>query len=194
MFIVAATGLLVGALLMRPLAEGIEPGLWWTSAHVAWLIGYLAFVPVLLELRALARPSLLGNIVGLVGVLGALAISVQMVADLVAGLQAATRDELRAGTGAFRALPGVDLAVYGVGPQLLYVGVLGLVLLLALRRTIPLLPAVGVGVGTVLYAAGMIAGRNPVLQVTGLVVLCVGLVGIAYAGRRQTGKVIASAP
>ncbi|MEJ3656390.1 hypothetical protein WEH80_25810 [Actinomycetes bacterium KLBMP 9759] len=186
-FLVAPAGFLGGWLLMRPISRGIEPGFWWTSAHVVWLVGFVAFIPVGSALRSLARPSVIADLAGVAVVLSAVANIVQMGADLVVGFQAGSRDALRAGLAAFRSLPAVEPLVYTVGAQLIFVALLVLAVLLAWRRTgadvtVPMPPPVAVAAGVVLLGVAMIAGRNTGLMPAAMSLMGLGLAGIAFGG------------
>ncbi|WP_232665374.1 hypothetical protein [Pseudonocardia sp. TRM90224] len=187
-FLVAPAGFLGGWLLMRPIGGGLEPGFWWTSAHVVWLVGFVAFIPVGLALRTLARPSVIADLAGVAVVLSAVANIVQMGVDLVVGFQAGSRDELRAGLAGFRSLPAVEPLVYSVGAQLIFVALLVLAVLLAWRRTVPMPPPVALAAGIVLLGVAMIAGRNTGVMPAAMTVMGLGLAGIAFGGPGEHPK------
>lgn len=181
-FVVAPIGLLGGWLMMRPINGGLEPGFWWTAAHTVWLLGFLAFVPVGLELRRATRErGWVAEVAAWVVVLSALANVAQMAIDLVAGARSASRAELRAALTAVRELPGAEIVIYTVGPQLIFIG---LVVLVALLRPVPV-PALGaVVLGVALLAATMALGRNHWIAPVGMALLVLGLGTVSSARPR----------
>ncbi|MEJ3744436.1 hypothetical protein WEI85_14210 [Actinomycetes bacterium KLBMP 9797] len=113
------------------------PGLDWQAAHLAGLAGMVLFVPVTLLLgRLLPRTPWRAVAVGLT-LVGLVCTMVQFGADIVEGLMAADRAEMSDLSQQFRDVPGVDLAFYAVGPQLFFVGLLVLAVLLAVARRLP---------------------------------------------------------
>lgn len=124
------------------------PGLDWQAAHLAGLAGIVLFVPLTLMLgRLLPRtPWRAGTVV--VTLVGLACTMVQFGADIVEGLMAADRAEMSDLSRQFRDIPGVDLAFYAAGPQLFFVGLLVLAVLLAVARRLPwwspVLMAVGI--------------------------------------------------
>ncbi|MEU7895820.1 hypothetical protein AB0B45_23560 [Nonomuraea sp. NPDC049152] len=113
------------------------PGLDWQAAHLANLAGLVLFVFLVLGIRRLLPRSVGRETVVAVTLVGAGASIVQFVVDIAWGLLAADKAGMRELSRQFRALPGVDLAFYQVGPQLLYVGVVVLTGMLAYRRLLP---------------------------------------------------------
>ncbi|GIH26738.1 hypothetical protein Aph01nite_50480 [Acrocarpospora phusangensis] len=113
------------------------PGLDWQASHVANLIGLLLLVFVILSMRRLLSPGWGREAAVAVTLVGLVAAVVQFTADIVQGLLAADRPEMREMSREFRAIPGADLAFYQVGPQLLYVGLLVLFAMLAYAREVP---------------------------------------------------------
>ncbi|MFC4530956.1 hypothetical protein [Sphaerisporangium dianthi] len=113
------------------------PGLDWQAAHLANLAGLVLFVFLVPALRRLLSPGWVRDAVVAVTLIGAATSIVQFVADIVQGLLAADKAEMRALGREFHSLPGVDLAFYLVGPQLLYVGMIALTALLARARVLP---------------------------------------------------------
>ncbi|MCP2169739.1 hypothetical protein [Goodfellowiella coeruleoviolacea] len=113
------------------------PGLDWQAAHVSNLIGLLLCVPLALGLgRLLAGTRGRGLAVGLT-LVGVATSVVQFVVDIVAGLLAADRAEMSAISRGFTSLPGVQPVFYQVGPQLMFVGLLVLAVLLARAKALP---------------------------------------------------------
>jgi hypothetical protein len=113
------------------------PGVDWQAAHLANLAGLILFVPLVFGIRRLLTPGRGRDAVVIATLVGAAASIVQFVADIVEGLLAADKAEMRELSGWFHALPGVDLAFYQVGPQLLYVGIIVLTAMLAREGTLP---------------------------------------------------------
>ncbi|WP_433367863.1 hypothetical protein [Streptosporangium sp. CA-115845] len=113
------------------------PGLDWQAAHVVNLAALVLFVFLVLGIRRLLAPGLHREAVVVFTLVGAGASIVQFVADIVEGLLAADKAGMRELSRQFRALPGVDLAFYQVGPQFLYVGMVVLTGMLAYRRLLP---------------------------------------------------------
>jgi hypothetical protein len=110
------------------------PGADWQAAHLANLAGLILFVFMVFGIRRLLRAGPGRGAVTIVALVGAAASIVQFVADIVEGLLAADKAEMRE---LIHALPGVDLAFYQVGPQLLYVGMIALTAMLAHERKLP---------------------------------------------------------
>ncbi|MYY04102.1 MULTISPECIES: hypothetical protein [unclassified Streptomyces] len=143
------------------------PGVWWSVAHVLFLAGVLAFVPVFLGLRRPAGVRGGGRtgirVAAAAGLLGAAAVAVQASIDLVVGFLAADKRAMSDMFEKIQDVPGVMPVVYSVVPMLFWLGLLALVTLLAfLRRDVvpapsPLLVlagAVTMAVSLDLLAAG----------------------------------------
>jgi hypothetical protein len=113
------------------------PGVDWQAAHLANLAGLVLFAFVVFGIRRLLTPGWGRDAVVIATLVGAAASIVQFVADIVEGLLAADKAEMRELSREFHALPGVDLAFYQVGPQLLYVGMIVLTAMLARERKLP---------------------------------------------------------
>jgi hypothetical protein len=143
----AATALLVGPALMagygavRLVGRAVSdygPGVWWSLAHLLFLAGVLAFVPVFLGLRGLAGERGGGRVAATVaagvGLLGAAAVVVQAVIDLAAGFVAADKQAMSELFDRVQGVPGVMPLVYTVVPVFFWLGLLALVALLAFLR------------------------------------------------------------
>jgi hypothetical protein len=113
------------------------PGVDWQIAHLANLAGLVLLVFLVFGIRRLLAPGAGRAVLTIVTLVGAATSIVQFVADIVEGLLAADKAGMRELNRQFHALPGVDLAFYQVGPQLLYVGMIALTALLARERTLP---------------------------------------------------------
>ncbi|MFD5191390.1 hypothetical protein ACFWMU_25160 [Streptomyces sp. NPDC058357] len=114
------------------------PGVWWSVAHLLFLAGVLAFVPVFLGLRRLAGERGGGRVAGeaaaWTGLLGAAAVVVQAVIDLAAGFVSADKEAMSEMFDRVQGVPGVMPLVYTVVPMLFWLGLLALVTLLAFLR------------------------------------------------------------
>jgi len=73
---------------------------------------------------------------------------VQFGADIVVGLMAEDKAEMKALSDHFTDIPGVNLAFYAVGPQLFFIGLLALTVLLAVAKRVqgwsPILMLIGI--------------------------------------------------
>jgi hypothetical protein len=126
------------------------PGVDWQAAHLANLAGLVLFVVLVFGIRRLLTPGPGREVVTVVTLVGAAASIVQFVADIVEGLLAVDKAEMRELSLRFRGLPGVDLAFYQVGPHLLYVGMIALTAMLAHDRKLPWWSAAAVLVSSLL--------------------------------------------
>lgn len=113
------------------------PGWSWEVAHLLALAGIVAFGPVVVGLgRALPRRPQ-STAIAAVTLLGLVAMAVQFGADILNGLLADDPAELKARAHEFSQPQWVSLAFYSVGPQLFFVGLVGLTVLLAANRRAP---------------------------------------------------------
>jgi hypothetical protein len=102
---------------------GQEPG--WTLAHIAWVVNNVMYAIVCVELYRRAKNTtsggrLLATGSLIVGVIGAGCLLIQMLIDLVVGFSTDNRTDMRALSGQIHDLPGVQPAIYDVGPVLLF--------------------------------------------------------------------------
>ncbi|WP_155373905.1 hypothetical protein [Catellatospora vulcania] len=113
------------------------PGLDWQAAHLLALAGMVLFVPGIRSLAGLLPrgPWRTGAVV--LSLAGLAASMVQFGADIWFGLRAADKAGMRELSQSFGDIPGVDLVVYQVGPQLFFVGLLVLSVLLARAKRLP---------------------------------------------------------
>ncbi|SDS93036.1 hypothetical protein [Actinoplanes derwentensis] len=111
------------------------PGFDWQLAHLFGLAGMLLFIPIILALRPLMRTgrTLLTGIT----LLGLATTIVQFSADMILGLAAADRDELKTLQHGFSDIPGVRLAFYDVGPILFFLGIVAIAALTAAAGNLP---------------------------------------------------------
>ncbi|GAA0450765.1 hypothetical protein Aca07nite_55010 [Actinoplanes capillaceus] len=110
------------------------PGADWQLAHLFGLAGMLLFIPIIRHLRAHTRPGPLRETVTAATLLGLAASIIQFSADITQAAIAADRTELRSLQHGFTDLPGVQLAIYDIGPQLFFIGI---VILAALTEPLP---------------------------------------------------------
>ncbi|MEU7825564.1 hypothetical protein [Catellatospora sp. NPDC049133] len=113
------------------------PGLDWQAAHLLALAGVVLFVPAILGLGALLPRGAWRSGTVAVTMFGLAASMVQFGADIWFALRADDKAGMRALSGDFGDIPGVDLVVYQVGPQLFFVGLLVLAILAARTRRLP---------------------------------------------------------
>ncbi|UBU16068.1 hypothetical protein [Nonomuraea gerenzanensis] len=199
-FTAGPAALLAGWFLMRPIHGGLEPGPWWTAAHVVWLAGFLMIGVMTLALRGLAGPvtgrsRVAVEVVSGLALFGVAANVVQLVIDLYTGLAAADGEAMRGLLDAVRDYPGVEQVVYGPGAQLYYAALLAqAVVLAALRRVTPVSAAVTAG-GVVLLAVATFAeGRGSALVALGMAVMWLGtlLMGRGTPGTRAQDAAMTS--
>ncbi|GAA1412365.1 hypothetical protein [Catellatospora coxensis] len=113
------------------------PGLDWQAAHLLALAGVVLFVPAVLGLGALLPRGAWRSGTVAVSLFGLAASMVQFGADIWFALRADDKAGMQALSGDFGDIPGVDLVVYQVGPQLFFVGLLVLTILAARVRRLP---------------------------------------------------------
>ncbi|MDG4839958.1 hypothetical protein O7631_25800 [Micromonospora sp. WMMD967] len=113
------------------------PGFDWQAAHLVALAGMVCFVPAVLALSGLLPRSRWRDGVVVLTFVGLAATMVQFGADIVEGLLAADRAEMSALAADFKDIPGVEVAVYDVVPQLFFLGLVVLAGMLAARRRLP---------------------------------------------------------
>lgn len=178
---------MVGYGLVRSAGQAVGdygPGVWWSAAHVLFLAGVLAFVPVFLELGAPdgirgGRRAAVRVAAG-AGLLGAAAVAVQAVIDLVAGFVAADDRAMSDLFEKVQDVPGVMPVVYTVVPVLFWLGLLALVTLHAFfrRGEVPVRSPLLVLAGTAMMAVS--------LDLLTAGALCVGLALFPMRGGRRT--------
>jgi hypothetical protein len=182
-FIAAPLFLLLGVLGMK-LGWKPNPDLdWtialplWTAAHLAYIIGNLAMLAVLATLwtwtKDAARHTAERVTVGVLafaGLVGTVAMTGQMVIDLIVGFRAGARSEMSAISRSIQALPGFESFFYGAVPALGLAGVSLLALIAAAWRQMPVWPAVAF-----LLASLSIGSGITVLMIIGGLTSCVAL-------------------
>ncbi|MEV0899517.1 hypothetical protein [Actinoplanes sp. NPDC049802] len=109
--------------IIGKLDDQYGPGLDWQLAHLFGLAGMLLFIPVTLHLRAHARPGPLRETTTAVTLLGLAASTVQFTADMITAAIADDRADMSRLQQGFSDLPGIQLAVYDLGPQLFFIGI-----------------------------------------------------------------------
>lgn len=180
----------IGWTIMR--VKGHEgPGAAWTGAHAVWVCAILLFGAAIVVLHRTVKAETVGvkaiAVTGLVlGLAGAASLLGQMCVDLYVGLAASTRDSASSLYDKVFDVPGVELALFQIGPSLLFAGFLILPIVAAARRAVPAAAAVLVGSGIAVMVAGR--GFDGVLRLTeglGMLVMLAGLVIVVRAGARR---------
>jgi hypothetical protein len=154
------------------------PSFGWSVGHLIFLVGIALFAPVVVELRRQVRRGswlwkLLADLSALVAGLGLLAQFVQIVIDLMAGTRGGNSASMDAYFDRVQAIPGVEPAIYTVGPVLFYVGLLALAVLLAIQQPSRWTVAAAVLVGFGVMMPAISLDLIPV----GAVLLLLGLAG-----------------
>ncbi|MEU9091201.1 hypothetical protein [Streptomyces sp. NPDC048428] len=162
--LLAGPALMAGYGVVRLIGRAVGdygPGVWWSLAHLLFLAGVLAFVPVFLGLRMPAgvrggrRAGI--RVAAGAGLLGAAAVAVQAAIDLVVGFLAADKEAMSEMFDRVQGVPGAMPLVYTVVPTLFWLGLLALVAQLAFFRR------------------GEVPGRSPLLVLAGIVMMAVSL-------------------
>ncbi|MFJ2089775.1 hypothetical protein ACIOEW_10940 [Streptomyces sp. NPDC087901] len=162
--LLAGPALMAGYGVVRLIGRSVGdygPGVWWSLAHLLFLAGVLAFVPVFLRLRTEAgvrggrRAGI--RVAAGAGLLGAAAVAVQAAIDLVVGFLAADKEAMSEMFDRVQGVPGAMPLVYTVVPTLFWLGLLALVTQLAFFRR------------------GEVPGRSPLLVLAGIVMMAVSL-------------------
>ncbi|MFE5092950.1 hypothetical protein ACFRCI_21960 [Streptomyces sp. NPDC056638] len=137
----AGPALMAGYGVVRLLGRAVSdygPGVWWMLAHLLFLAGVLVFVPVFLGLRktAVVRGGrrVAVDVAAWAGLVGAAAVAVQALIDLVVGFVAADEQAMSELFERVQDVPGVMPLVYTVVPLLFWFGLLALVTLLVFFR------------------------------------------------------------
>ncbi|MEU8661905.1 hypothetical protein, partial [Actinoplanes philippinensis] len=97
------------------------PGPDWQTAHLLGLAGMLLFIPVTLTLRRHLTTA--RNPTTAITLLGLTTTVIQFTADMLLALAATDRDDLRRLQHQFSDLPGIQLAIYDIGPLLFFIGI-----------------------------------------------------------------------
>ncbi|SEH03829.1 hypothetical protein SAMN05444920_1459 [Nonomuraea solani] len=178
-FAAAPLLVLAGWALMRlDGTGGHEPG--WTLAHIAWVISSLMYGIVGVELYRRSGGGLPATGSMIVAVVGAGCLTVQMVIDLVVGFSTDNRDDMRALSGQIHDLPGVQLAIYDVGPVLLFLALVAQAIHLAAQGKAGRLFAALVTVGVLVSGAELVVEIPLRLAQAGSsMILCVAFLPMA---------------
>ena len=188
-FVIAPLFLLIGVVAMKfgwkpnpDLDWGVALPLW-TGAHLAYVVGIVAFGFVLATVwawgRAAARSGAERAVVHLLGALGAVGVVAtlgQMVIDLIVGFSADSRADMSSISDRYHDIPGFDAFFYGTIPALYLAATALLIAVLALRRRVAVWPAALFLIGSVAIGTQLTA-----LMVTGGVAVGVALFAIARA-------------
>lgn len=194
LFAAAPALFLGGWLLMRPIDGQSEPGGWWTAAHAVWLAGFVLFAVMGLRFRRIAGARTTGQRIAVttsvaIVLVSSLANIVQLVIDLIGGFTSTDSAELKNAFADVKDIPGAEALIYGVGAQIVFVGLIVFAVLAAVvRRGTPGSAAL-VTAGTVVMAVGMGFGRNHWTVPLGMVCL---LAGLAMLGREVSRHVAPS--
>ncbi|MEV6773808.1 hypothetical protein AB0N05_34750 [Nocardia sp. NPDC051030] len=132
------------------------PGLDWQFAHLVGLLGLGLFIPVVVGLGWMLPSGGVRNAVVTVTLIGLAATIIQFGADVVFAAEANDAVDMSRRSDDFSAIPGIRMAIYSVGPQLFFLGLVVLTALLVRARRLPwwspvvalasvLLPAVNLG-------------------------------------------------
>lgn len=159
----------------------------WTGAHLAYIVGFGAFGFVLRTLWRWARDAAHSrfergsvHVLSVAGAVGLVAIIGQMVIDLLVAFEADSRADMSAISDRYQDIPGFDQFFYGAIPNLPMGVVALLIVLLAVRRRVAVLPAA-------LFFVGAVAVGT---QLTALMVAGGVAVGVAlYALAREESRV-----
>jgi hypothetical protein len=192
-FLAAPVFLLIGVIAMKFGWKGNTDLDWgvalplWTGAHAMYILGYLFFGIVLVDLWTRARTSARNgvergavNVLAVVGAVGLIAMLGQMVIDLVVGFRADSRADMSGISRSIHDIPGFDTFFYGAVPALQLTATALLILMLAFRRQVSVWPAVVFLGGSLCIATGVTA-----LMVVGGAALCVALPAMATRSTRD---------
>lgn len=149
--------------IIGKLDDRYGPGPDWQLAHLFGLAGMLLFIPIIRHLRAHTRPGPLRETVTTATLLGLATSIVQFTADITTAALADDRADMTRLQHDFTDLPGIQLAIYDIGPQLFFIGI---VILAALTKTLPWWSPVLLLTAVLLAAADL-----NLLPITGLLML-----------------------
>lgn len=183
LFLTAPALLLVGELLLK-LGWKAWPGLsWgvalpvWIGAHLAFVLGYLAIGAVLATLWSWLHEAAgsraergIADALTVLGAVGVVAMTGQMVIDLIVGFRAGSRAAMSGISQSIHAIPGFEVFFYGLIPALSLAAPALLLVALAARRRVPAWTAVAFVTGSLCVATGITS-----LAIAGGLVICVAL-------------------
>lgn len=198
--ILAGTGLILSPLV--GLAAGTAmgflgrqgPGDGWVLAHILFIISFTLLIPAIIGLRSLlgtqeaSSKEIVADTGILLAIIGILALLAQMVIDLAVGFLAADKAEMSTLFRTIRAVAGMELAFYSLGPVLLYIGVVLFIGLLAYVHKVSVWIAVLIIVGNIFIAVGTIGGTYidaigsvaPIFSLGGMICLSIGLFPLGW--------------
>ena len=163
-------------LMLVPSAAGFTT--LWTVTHVMFLGGTVLMIPAALAMhqlaRGYARPWLRDLGLAIVFV-GALALAAQFVVDLMVAVLA--NGDPRAGGALFdrvQASALVDVALYTVGPSLMFVGLIVQAAALATVRAVRRWAVIALVVGPSVVGAGRVTG-SALVELAGLVLIAIAM-------------------
>ena len=174
-------GILLGWAGMRLGGGGGDEPLW-TIAHLIWLPSYAALALGYIGVHSLIRAErsaerLLAGFGVVLAAVGGMAVSAQMVIDLVVGLSTSDQAGMGERFDDVQAAPGVEAAVYTVGPSLLFVGMMILTLHAAARRRLPVYAPVLVA------SAVAISGLEQAVEVPLRLMMAAAVILLWFAAR-----------
>jgi hypothetical protein len=174
-------GILLGWAGMRLGGGGGDEPLW-TISHLIWLPAYAALAIGYIGVHALIRAErgaerLLAGFGVTLAAAGGLAVCAQMVIDLFVGLSTADRAGMSERFDEVQAVPGVEAAVYAVGPSLLFVGMLILTVHAAARRRLPAYATV------LVVAAVAVSGLEQAVEVPLRLMMAAAVILLWFAAR-----------
>ncbi|MFC9893642.1 hypothetical protein ACFVMC_08105 [Nocardia sp. NPDC127579] len=127
-----------GVIRLAGRADGhYGPGPDWQAAHLFGLLGMVLFIPVVRNLGRELPPGPWRTGTLALTLIGLAATIVQFTADISFAALATTKADMSRMSGQFSDIPGVRPAFYTVGPQLFFLGLVTLTVLLALRGLLP---------------------------------------------------------
>ncbi|MEV0150428.1 MULTISPECIES: hypothetical protein [unclassified Nonomuraea] len=118
--------------------EGVEP--WTTIAHTVWLIGFvmlaIACVELFRRVRSRGAGQMLARVSLAVALISVTASIAEMVVDLYVGFATDNHAQWEVLDQQIRSVPAAEAILYGFGTQLVYLGLLVLIIQLAVLRRI----------------------------------------------------------
>jgi hypothetical protein len=154
------------------------PGADWQLAHLFGLAGMALFVPVILTLRRHITTG--ANTITAVTLLGLATTVIQFSADIVLALAATDRDSLRRLQHQVTDIPGVQAAIYDIGPLLFFIGLVTMAALAARTHHLPWWSPATMLIGVLLPTIDL-----NLMPLTGLLILA-ALLPLRTPGPRAT--------
>jgi hypothetical protein len=111
------------------------PGADWQIAHLLGLTGMILFIPVILTLRHHLTAG--RNTVTAITLLGLTTTVIQFSADILLALAATDHDDLRRLQHEVTDIPGIQPAIYDIGPLLFFLGIVAMATLATRNHHLP---------------------------------------------------------